>query len=740
MVLSRFYLVPRLYRVFHHRRFVSSGCPNPGVSDAVDCDISELQELRQACDVDSSSPDSLSIDDLRRVSSSFRRLRRKGVVDADLCEKYSSLLMNYAEGSSDRPSLSPEECYELFISQFETNSPRQISSLASRLLDIIKADGGPSSVSIALNSLVRLQQAKIHFPEMLDYLSGHVSAMTATQLADFTWSCYSGGLRSKHYLDVAYGCCLGRLNEFDFSDLLRVLRCFSYFSYEYRAVFEQSWPLCRDKLSSLRQDDILMLLNICKTLHREDTIHEMRDCILSHIMDNLDEYHTRFLLQCLAHLTRGRRTQAGGRFISSVFRNVQECRREFENLSVPALVSVMQCIDFWKIRMSLLSSILDILGDRIRELAYSRNLGLWAEVYNVIYSSGWFNPTFMRAGIEHIISEPQILHRVSSHQVVRVLQTFYKLRYYHRESYNRMLQIFIDDFDALKGRLNVISEALLAAADANIEMPSLYDRCLEYLSSSLSALSLNTSDDPLAVLEQSYMWPRNIITSAWSFCVMGYNTDPRFKVFLDILSLEAISEHKHQSSVILMALEVAESTLVSGHFRKECEALLDIYGDRLRALEKLDPGSQMYDLDPDDSMRDHVGEKMTFAQCQEAHFHKGRMRATKHISDLLYHLGRRDVLVRVAPHYNSPYLIDICLSNENKKGLVLFSGRELMRDSVDGKWSVVETGSTRMKRHILSRTGWKVYEISCGQWAQLDTSIERKQFIRAALASLDIEC
>eukprot|EP00371_Babesia_bovis_P001088 XP_001609735.1 hypothetical protein [Babesia bovis T2Bo] len=373
---------------------------------------------------------------------------------------------------------------------------------------------------------------------MLEYVANNVEAMSPVQLADFTWICYSGGLRSKHHLDIAYKACLHRLHEFDFADLLRVMRSLSYFSYEYREAFKASWELCRDKLQCLRNDDLLMLLNICKTLHKEQHSLSMRDTILEHIMNDMMNYPTKFGLQCLGHLTRGVRTKVAGKFILDVLSDTSECRKEFEQMPVSALVSIMQCIEFWRIRMGQLTIILDIMADRISELAYSRNLGLWADVYNVIYSTGWFNIKFMRAGVDHILSETQILHRVSSHQVIRVLQAFYKLRYYHRESYERMLQIFLDDFDAIKVKLNVVCEALLAAADANIEMPALYERCIEHLSQKLQGLQL-VNDDLLQEMECSYLWPRNVITSAWALAVMGYNGDPRFKVFLELLKTQA---------------------------------------------------------------------------------------------------------------------------------------------------------------------------------------------------------
>lgn len=250
---------------------------------------------------------------------------------------------------------------------------------------------------------------------MLDFVSTRISDLTTSQLADFTWACYSGGLRAKHHLDIAYNACLQRLPEFELVLLMRVLRSFSYFSYEYRALFEKSQGRLRGELHNLSYDDLLMLLNICKTLHRENDFVEFRDKILSHILNGIEEYPSRFLLNSLGHLTRGRRTQIGGRFVSQVLQNVSDCEREYDSLKAPALVSVMQCIELWRIRMSHLTTILKVLAVRVREITYSRNLGLWADIYNIIYSTGWFSPEFMRAGVDHIIAVSVMYDYADSH-------------------------------------------------------------------------------------------------------------------------------------------------------------------------------------------------------------------------------------------------------------------------------------------------------------------------------------
>lgn len=71
-------------------------------------------------------------------------------------------------------------------------------------------------------------------------------------------------------------------------------------------------------------------------------------------------------------------------------------------------------------------------------------------------------------------------------------------------------------------------------------------------------------------------------------------------------------------------------------------------------------------------------------------------------------MGRRDIVHGVAPHSNSPFIIDICFSDYNKCGIVLYSGRQLLRSCEDGKWSVVDSGSTRLMRKILKASDWKV--------------------------------
>lgn len=104
---------------------------------------------------------------------------------------------------------------------------------------------------------------------------------------------------------------------------------------------------------------------------------------------------------------------------------------------------------------------------------------------------------------------------------------------------------------------------------------------------------------------------------------------------------------------------------------------------------------------------------------------------------MMYALGRKDVLTKVLPHPNSPYVIDICFTKEAKKGTVLLCGRELMRNHYDGNWTITETGASVLKRRVLSRSGWKVFELSCTEWARLDTPQARRQYVKIIIEYLD---
>lgn len=74
----------------------------------------------------------------------------------------------------------------------------------------------------------------------------------------------------------------------------------------------------------------------------------------------------------------------------------------------------------------------------------------------------------------------------------------------------KLLEAIMHDLDSVKDRLNVICEALLAAADANIEFPTFYEACLEHLSRNLSEMDIQHSDSPLSAMEARYFPPHTI--------------------------------------------------------------------------------------------------------------------------------------------------------------------------------------------------------------------------------------
>ncbi|KAK2198324.1 hypothetical protein BdWA1_001335 [Babesia duncani] len=665
----------------------------------------------------------LGFGDIQEIAKQYRKLNRQHQIPHNVNEKMSILISEYFEKYMGM-GFEVHQCLEIFDTQCQTRIDKQTGLLAWNMFSIAKERCNDCNfqdwLDLVIRILKRLLNYNILYPEMLDFVSQYISKLDKNSLLDFATIAQRNGLRSKHHLDAACNACLERLDEFDFPSLVRLLHCFCYFSYEYKNLFVTVKPQIQGGIAKLSQDDILMVLNVCKTLHK-DSFVDLRDGILEHLMAHYDTCTPKFLLATLSCLTRGTRTFIGGQYVIKV---LDTCKDELNEISVQRLVDIMTCIDYWNIRVFLLTPILEMLSTRIKQVAYNRNLGLWSDIYNVIYSTGWVNIDFLKAASTNIIMEPQLLHRVSTHQIVKVLQTYYKLRYFHQGAYEAMLRAIDADFKSIEPRLHLITEALLAAADANMNVGTFNSKALDAISNTIISLDLGNCEDLSRVLQENNLWPRNLVTAAWSLVVFDLHKDPKFGTIIDILARdEVINEFQPFQNLVLMGLELAEACIIDNVHVDKCQHLLLNCGDLLRQhvdskqQQEEEEGGHTDLLGHVRSDTDFEGQELEtrprprrsdFMANQDAHFVKGRKRATRHISDILHALKRRDVLIGVAPHYNSPYIIDICFSSEDKRGIVLFSGRELLRNQDDGKWTITETGSTLLKRKILKSSGWTV--------------------------------
>ncbi|XP_953012.1 uncharacterized protein TA07950 [Theileria annulata] len=588
-------------------------------------------------------------------------------------------------------------------------------------------------------------------------MSNYVKLLNDELLSKFSNLSQKYGLRTKHILDLCYEECLKRVDDMDINLTLNMLRSYTFFSFEYRDIFLKSIPKLSENVDSFSNDDVLMFLNVAKTLSQFPELIQFRDLILSKMNENLESQPNTHLIRCVGELYRGSRSRSGKMFVSNVLDKIDE--DDFRLVSVTNLVNVMHTINFYKMKLTYLTDILTILSMRMNEIVSNRNLGLWSEIFSVLLETGWFSLPFMQSAIKHIISEPQVLCRVSTYQIVRVLQTFYKLRLYHKESYQTLLDSIERGFDMLVPKFNMISETILAAADANIEHETLFTRSLEFFDSRIQHLNLLERDDDLiTVMNKNYIWPRNVITSAWSMAVMDLHKRDGFKTLLELIVHRKFAEQDFDMNTILMCLETAEACMVDEVNMELAQEISDLFGDKMRFKE-----INMEEEVEYETLRDN---KLSFNESQNIHFHKGRSRATKHIqitfnyfsyfqilclfliSGILDNINKKDILLKVSPHYNSPYIIDICFPKENKKGIVLFSGRELLRNHVDSTWSVSNTGSSKLKLKILSKQNWnvsrisftviQVAQVSCSQWSVLNTGMERKDFVKKLLTELNI--
>eukprot|EP00375_Theileria_parva_P001309 XP_763980.1 hypothetical protein [Theileria parva strain Muguga] len=464
-------------------------------------------------------------------------------------------------------------------------------------------------------------------------MSNYVKLLDDEMLSKFSNLSQKYGLRTKHilgmlkrktqmFIDLCYKECLNRVDTMNINLTLNMLKSFAFFSFEYREIFLKSIPRLSENVNLFSNDDVLMFLNVAKTLNQFPELIQFRDLILSKTNENLESQPNTHLIRCVGELYRGLRSRAGKTFVSNVLDKIDD--DDFRLVNVTNLVNVMHTINFYKMKLTYLTDILSILSTRMNEIVSNRNLGLWSEIFSVLLETGWFSLPFMQSAIKHIISEPQVLCRVSTYQIVRVLQTFYKLRFYHKESYQTLLDTIERGFDMLVPKFNMISETILAAADADVAHETLFTKSLEFFSSRIKHLNLlQCEDDLITVMTKNYIWPRNVITSAWSMAVMDYHKRDEFKTLLQLIVHRKFAEQDFDMNTILMCLEAAEACMVDEVNMELAQEISDIFGDKMRFKE-----INMEEEVEYETLRDN---KLSFNESQNIHFHKGRSRATKHI-------------------------------------------------------------------------------------------------------------
>ncbi|UVC50192.1 hypothetical protein MACK_004066 [Theileria orientalis] len=696
-------------------------------------DFSNLRRKIQEDELDLTKLNSSQIRDLsEQVSVGFRGQQ----IERSLVEKFSNIVCDYMQ--RDPPECKKftlDDYYSLLNYNYFTRSDKYISILTASICNLLEenykdAEEVPEvELQKAIHLVSRLNKLGVYNSQLFTFVSRYVNKLNDRLLSDFASLSQKYGLRTKHILDVCYKESLKRIENIDLDLSLNLLRSFSFFSYEYREIYFKSVDKILENVNSLSNEDALLMLNVAKTLNNYPDMMNMRDQILARIEENILVMPNTHLIKCVGELYRGSRSRIAKTFVSSVLDKVEE--DDLKNLTINSLVNLLHTINHFKTKLTYLTDILRILGSRMNEVVSNRNLGLWADIFTIILDCGWLSLPFMKAAIKNIIMEPQVLCRVSTYQLVKVLQTFYKLRIYHEESYKALIDAIENGFDTLLPKLNMVSETILAAADGNIERNELFTKSFDFITKRVKELDLmNSGEELLTEMSNNYIWPRNIITSAWSFTVMDFHKREEFKTLMELLLHPRFHNEDVDLNLILMCLEVAETCLVDGVHIDLAQDVSETYGDKMRFKE--------INREEPEELENLKDNRLSFTESQNIHFHKGRTRATRHIQTILDNLNKKDVLLRVAPHYNSPYIVDVCFSKENKKGIILFSGRELLRNHIDGKWTNNDTGSTKLKLKILKRQNWNVVALSCSQWSHLSSGLERREYIKSLMDQLNI--
>ncbi|AFZ81222.1 hypothetical protein BEWA_006310 [Theileria equi strain WA] len=674
------------------------------------------------------------------------RLRVKQAKD------FNSRILSYVKDNSlEKRSLTVNECLELFELQTTSLLDRNMFTFASHIFSLIKAKYKDknssvlenSDLDVALRILLKLSKCDIYYPELMNFVSKDISQLTIPQLLDFIFLSNQGKLRSKHHLDKAYTHCLHRINELEFDEFLKVLYYFSYYAQEYKNIFLSHIDKMQNNLSRLSEEDMVMLLNVSKLLYQHDGSTTLRDLVVSHINHNIDSYDGNFLMRAVSEISRGARTKTSARLLQYVTTR-DYITEEFQTCQIATLINFMTSIVYWRRGIQLLTNILNTLALRIAEIAKNKNIGIWSDIYNNIYITGWFSLEFMRAGMSNIVMEEVLLHQGSPYSVLKVLQAFHKVRFFHYESYLKLLHYLDFNSESLQSKPNFILYIVFAAADANIFVESLYRKSFDLLETTLGDLELDAPDSILKMQEKlvyidmkhhlRYIWPRDLIIFSWSFAVMELHKTRDLSKLLRILLLPQIYSMDMMLSDVLMTLEVAEALSVDNVEPELCKRIFETYGEKMRELEHMSEDSNIA-ANTRPALGDKFGTKYLDSDSQ-INFQKARYRIARNVKETMHFLGRDDLVTGILAHKNSPYVIDICLVKESKKGILLLGGRELMRNHYDGRWTVTDTGSSRLKRRVFQNSGWRTVDLNCTEWAKCKTSKEKRSYAKKIIDEL----
>lgn len=156
--------------------------------------------------------------------------------------------------------------------------------------------------------LSRLHKLGVFNNQLFNFMSNYVKLLDDEMLSKFSNLSQKYGLRTKHilgmlkrktqmFIDLCYKECLNRVDTMNINLTLNMLKSFAFFSFEYREIFLKSIPRLSENVNLFSNDDVLMFLNVAKTLNQFPELIQFRDLILSKTNENLESQPNTHLIR-----------------------------------------------------------------------------------------------------------------------------------------------------------------------------------------------------------------------------------------------------------------------------------------------------------------------------------------------------------------------------------------------------------------------------------------------------------
>ncbi|CEM00229.1 unnamed protein product [Vitrella brassicaformis CCMP3155] len=609
-----------------------------------------------------------------------------------------------------------EEGVALMESYSSLSLRTPLRGTAGVLMRHLEGQSPPSEeqLSLAMHGLHQLGKGMIFHGGLFDLGAQYIEQMSAASASLYAYEGGRHGLRCKHLMDHALPYVIAKVPQMTLDEVMQAAQGFIRFCRDWMTFFETALPIVNEQLGELSVPQLQLVLRFCKEFrgHEDFTaLQEAAAMLLSsrHLADmSLQE-----AARCCTYLEWHPKARPGTRkLVIGIHAKLMDKKDDLSSLSVLDAVDVLDCFGTWLLRSVLHQKLGDILVERIAEVRYSPNIGLWLIALDNFAKADWFHGGYVTEAIS-IARDGYMLDRLSYFQQCRFINCLARLNYYEYDVYQSMSERLIGDLPLLK-TVGELSAVVWAFSKANHVHTPFFDAAYSNLLNMMHQQSMRMETNSTA---------NALVSLAWSFTVAGYHTT---EYFSSILDYAFYNKDPHAKMGFKRLQQVADVCLLEIPDEVEkCESR-----DIIKAIHTSPLVRQLRDIPL--NMRQGMSDKA----------YKYRGKAIEEISACLSELGIAHQ-IGLEPDPSCPYLIDVAVTGHTRAALIVAGLDRAMRtadvgtEGQPGLFNHTDTGLINMMRRSFQRRGWTVGVITQTQWR--GNKADRREQLLDILTDMGVE-